>query len=403
MKCPDCGAEIPPSSKKCSNCGKELSSGFNYQNMEHELLNTVLEEENISAIKTPLAAKSAHAQPASEPNENEEEDGQEAEVKKQPLKLAAALFLCAAVCAGLVCFLNERPADYVYGKTETEYMNCLALMSQEKFGDAFESADLLLKEEPENLKYLALKNTICQNLDDTDAQKKVLHKIISLDTDNYQAYEQLLQIYLDEENQAEIVKLEKDAPNNVISDMLKENIVDVPFLVLTPGVYDSSQELEISSEKGHRIFYTLDGSSPKKKGRPYTTPILLEEGRYTVTAVCQNEKGIYGEESSADYQIGTDYESSDSQSSNSDEPLEPPSVYPESGMYSTPQLISIDVPIGYSAYYTWEQNTDLTPENGTLYAGGIEMPEGSSVLSVILADGNGNHSEVKQVSYRYQP
>ena len=46
--------------------------------------------------------------------------------------------------------------------------------------------------------------------------------------------------------------------------------------------------------------------------------------------------------------------------------------------------------------------TALTPQNGTLYTGGITMPEGSSVLSVILTDANGSSSDVTQVSYTYQ-
>ena len=79
-----------------------------------------------------------------------------------------------------------------------------------------------------------------------------------------------------------------------------------------------------------------------------------------------------------------------------------PQVYPQSGTYTTQQQITIDVPIGCQAYYSWSLGTALTPQNGTLYTGGITMPKGSSVLSVILTYANGSSSDVTQVSYTYQ-
>lgn len=302
MKCSNCGMELSTSSRRCIRCGKEVMQGFNYRNMEKELVNTVIEEE----IMTDMPEKKVfYKKPAEEEPEEEPVKG------KQWGKLGAALLVCAAVFAGAVFGLQSFSDEYVYGNTQAEYQNCLALMAQEDYAGALASAEALLKEDEENLEYLALKNIICQKTEDNEAQMEVLHQIIAADVDNYPAYEQLLQLYLQrDDNQAEIAKLAEDAPNSVIADMLKAYIVDAPYLELTPGVYDTSQQLEITSEDGHDIYYTLDGASPIEHGMRYSQPITLEQGHYTVKAVCCNESGIYGEEATGEYQIGISAENS---------------------------------------------------------------------------------------------
>ena len=389
MKCSKCGMELPDSCTVCSRCGSEISRDFNYNNMERELLNTVLEEEAINGMSE-NSMLDQHKEP--------EDETMYEEVKKQPGKLAAAFVVSAAVVAGTVFFLRSFSTDFEYEKTEAEYQNCLTMMAKENYKEALESVEILLKENADSLEYLALKNTICEKSGDSASQLKVLKKIIAADEDNYQAYEKLLELYLADEKQDEIKKLAENAPNAVIASMLKEYLVDAPYLELTPGVYDTVQELSITSEGEHSIYYTLDGTSPQENGTLYTNPILLEQDHfYTVKAVCKNERGTYGDEAFGEYQIGI----------NAVRPtpneIAQPDVYPDGGEYHTPQMINIDVPIGYQAYYSWSLGTELTPQNGTLFIGGITMPEGESTLSVIITDGNGNCSTVKQVSYHYQP
>ena len=419
-------------------CKESASQEFNYKNMEQELLHTVWEEETIPGIsgKSMLYGQQTELQTATgmkdqkgmrtireqnqfgEINEPEESDYDDEIHQKQPGKLALAVLAGAALFGGLAFFLQSFSTDYVYEKKEAEYLNCLKMMSEEDYSGALGSIDLLLKDESDSLAYLGLKNTICEKNGDSKLQKETLQKIISLDADNYQAYEKLLALYLEDENQEGIEKLAADAPNSAIAAMLGEYLVDTPYLELTPGVYDANQTLAITSEGNNSIYYTLDGSSPQEKGVLYTAPIPLEQGYiYSVRAVCKNERGAYGEETSGEYQIGIDavnrisdtgmmsgMEGTDGAENLPDTTqIEQPAVYPQSGTYTSQQRITIDVPIGYQAYYSWSAADALTPQNGTLYTGGITMPEGNSVLSVIVTDANGNSSTVKQVSYTYQP
>lgn len=433
MKCVKCGTEIPPSAQTCSRCGEAVSREFNYTNMEKELLHTVWEEETINGISgssmlyqqvKPQTIRNMEDQKGMRTikdhnayDEMDEMDEYEEEPQKQPGKLAVSLLASAAVFAGLAFFLHNFSTDYEYERTEAEYQNCLTMMAKEDYPGAMDAADLLLKEESDSLEYLALKNTICDRSGDSKLQMETLKQIINLDTDNYQAYEKLLELYLAEEDQESIEKLAEDAPNSAIASMLGEYLVDTPYLVLTPGVYDASQTLEITSENGNSIYYTLDGSSPQENGMLYSAPIPLEQNYiYSVRAVCKNERGAYGEEASGEYQIGINAVNrvsggqgtvSGTENAAGTDPagarIEQPQVYPQSGTYTSQQRITIDVPIGYQAYYSWSLGDTLTSQNGTLYTGGITMPEGNSVLSVIVTDGNGNSSAVKQVSYTYQP
>lgn len=398
-----------------------MKDEFNYKNMEKELLHAVWEEETIRGIQgeSILYQQAAAMQKGMSTIKDQgnyeqdyEEDYEEDEepFQKQPGKLALALLASTAAFAGIAFFMQSFSTDYAYEKKEAEYQNCLVSMTKKEYPNALASVDLLLKEDTDNLAYLALKHTISEESGDLKTQRETLKKIISLDADNYQAYEKLLAIYLEKGNQKGIERLAQDAPNSAIAAMLSEYLVDAPYLVLTPGVYDAGQTLSITSERGNDIYYTLDGSSPEENGIRYASPITLEQGYiYSVRAVCKNERGAYGDEAVGDYQIGinavnyiaetgiTDNTGMDTGGLSS-----APEIYPQSGTYTSSQQITIDVPIGYQAYYSWSAGTALTPQNGTLYTGGITMPEGSSVLSVILADANGNCSEVKQVSYTYQ-
>ena len=436
MKCTKCGMEVAASARTCSRCGEAVSLEFNYKNMEKELLHTVWEEETIHGIseaamryeqpkqlQTPAASKNQKGMRTIKNQNQFEEFGEMEEMEddelpqKQPAKLALSVLAGAAVFGGLAFFLHNFSTDYVYEKKETQYLNCLEMMANEDYPGALDSVDLLLKEESDSLDYLGLKNTICEQSGDSKLQKETLQKIISLDADNYQAYEKLLALYLEEEDQKSIEKLAADAPNSAIAAMLGEYLVDTPYLELTPGVYDASQTLAITSEGGNSIYYTLDGSSPEEKGMLYANPIPLEQNYiYSVRAVCKNERGAYGDETSGEYQIGIDAVNRFSNNAEGSEngitdgsgavtgiQIAQPEVYPQSGTYTTQQRITIDVPIGYKAYYSWAAADALMPQNGTLYTGGITMPEGNSVLSVIITDGNGNSSQVKQVSYTYQP
>ena len=59
------------------------------------------------------------------------------------------------------------------------------------------------------------------------------------------------------------------------------------------GNYEESIKVSITAEDQAKIYYTMDGTSPKKYGKLYSEPIVLKEERdYEIQAVCENEKGF---------------------------------------------------------------------------------------------------------------
>ena len=78
-----------------------------------------------------------------------------------------------------------------------------------------------------------------------------------------------------------------------------------------------------------------------------------------------------------------------------------PVVSPTDGVYSEIVMITIDVPDGCKAFYTWDGTDPVS--NGIQYMDPFPIIEGSSVLSVVIVDENGNASPIYRGNYIYQP
>ena len=79
-------------------------------------------------------------------------------------------------------------------------------------------------------------------------------------------------------------------------------------------------------------------------------------------------------------------------------PLEDaPAVTPSTGQYDQPTQIVIQVPEGYTAYYTTDRS-DPTEES-TKYTGPIDMPEGNTIFKAVLVNGKGRLTGVTTRNY----
>ena len=76
-----------------------------------------------------------------------------------------------------------------------------------------------------------------------------------------------------------------------------------------------------------------------------------------------------------------------------------PAVTPSTGQYDDYQQIKVVVPEGYSAYYTVDGTDPTTSESRILYSGPIDMPEGNTILSVVLMDQRERYSDVTKRNY----
>ena len=64
-----------------------------------------------------------------------------------------------------------------------------------------------------------------------------------------------------------------------------------------------------------------------------------------------------------------------------------PAVTPSTGQYEQPTQIVIQVPDGYTAYYTMDKSDPS--EASTKYTGPIDMPEGNTIFKAVLVNGKG--------------
>lgn len=77
-----------------------------------------------------------------------------------------------------------------------------------------------------------------------------------------------------------------------------------------------------------------------------------------------------------------------------------PAVTPSTGQYHEPTQITIQVPEGYTAYYTTDGSTPSAAS--TLYAGPLDMPEGSMIFSAVLISESGKMTSVTKRNYVLQ-
>ena len=128
----------------------------------------------------------------------------------------------------------------------------------------------------------------------------------------------------------------------------------------------------IRAEKDYDIYYTLDGSDPVKNGALYTQPLVLDENgkTYRIRAVCANNS-VYSDVMEADITIMIPAP-------------DMPIVTPDGGDFGVATTVSITVPDGCSAYYSWDGS--IPTAYSDRYYGPIEVPEGNHILTVVIID-----------------
>ena len=129
----------------------------------------------------------------------------------------------------------------------------------------------------------------------------------------------------------------------------------------------------------------------KENGIPYPQGgiPLNHTGNFEINAVCCNEKGIYSDIVTEEYQI--QFKKPDL-----------PSVSPDGGVFSEETTVTITQQKDCTIYYTWD-STDPTTESA-VYTEPIVVPEGDYVLSVMAVNNKtGLVSDIYRVNFGYHP
>ena len=190
---------------------------------------------------------------------------------------------------------------------------------------------------------------------------------------------------LTQEGKTNEVRLILKSADREVQNACAEYICETPVSNPAPGTYTTTHTLKLEGNC-QKIYYTLDGSTPTRKSKVYTEPIILREGTTKLKAFGVNDKNIESDVISRKYVIVLNAPKA-------------PKVTPKSGDYNKKTEIKITVPDGCKAYYAFDSEPDL---NSTVYEQPISMPVGYHRLNVILVAANGKTSKMTAMEYYLQ-
>lgn len=369
MKCTKCGADIKKGNLYCSKCGEEVQIVSAYNVMEDEFFldfqNETLDDEEPETMSEGFLA-----------------------LQKKKLYISILCAFIGFLTLLIPPFLTRMHSGAAEVKPD-RYKEFLCALSEADDKRAEECLNLALEETPEELSGYFWLAWLYGKQGAGEQQIETLRHILSLDKENIYACKELIEAYVRAGDFETLHELTEDYSDSRLAALFSEYSVEAPVAQLESESTRPGDVLTITAAEGLNIYYTLDDTSPITNGTLYYAPIYLEAGSYTLQAASCNEKGYYSPVISEQFTVETVYN------------LEMPRVTPDSGEFLVPQTIYVNVPEGCSAYYTWDGSEPTIYSKK--YNGGISMPVGNNVLSVILVDEYGNTSSVQRVNYIYMP
>ncbi len=364
MRCIYCGAEIKEGCIYCSACGKEAQIVPDYNEFEDDYINGLIG----SGAENDKLSREQQKKARAEKKKKEELRAKREQQKKiiiiSAVVISLAVIILVFVLVSSIKNKQNNSFDYQVEQAEKAEKNADNVKAVEYYERA-----LALDKDNIDVRY-ALAD-IYMEQDETDSAMILYKEIISLDASQIDSYRQLISIYESKEDYEAIASLAENVSDAKILALFDDYIVTPPVFSLDGGTYDSEISVGLSvSSDSTVIYYTTDGKDPIQYGDVFDTDIKFdEEGSYTIKAAAKSDKGLYSDVVSERYKI---------------EFKEPdlPVVNPDGGTFSAETTVLVDVPAGCEAYYTWDSSDPSI--DSEKYAGGITVPVGNNVLSVVI-------------------
>ncbi len=364
MRCIYCGAEIKEGCIYCSACGKEAQIVPDYNEFEDDYINGLIG----SGAENDKLSREQQKKARAEKKKKEELRAKREQQKKiiiiSAIVISLAVIILVIVLVSSIKNKQNNSFDYQVEQAEkaekdddtaraVEYYERALLLDKDNIDVRYALADIYMDEK------------------ETDSAMILYKEIISLDKSQIDSYRQLISIYESKEDYEAIASLAENVSDAKILALFDDYIVTPPVFSLDGGTYDSEISVGLSvSSDSTVVYYTTDGKDPIQYGDVFDTDITFdEEGSYTIKAVAKSDKGLYSDVVSERYKI---------------EFKEPdlPVVNPDGGTFSAETTVLVEVPAGCEAYYTWDSSDpNIDSEK---YAGGIPVPVGNNVLSVVI-------------------
>lgn len=331
MKCPNCGREMAEGTLYCEYCGEDIHIVPDFEpELELDIQQTISE--------------------MAEETEPDKADGEA--VNKKPeaagrrkkwfwyfIGALGILILAAAAAMGIWV--------YQYHSEAAQVKKAVRYTAEGKYEQAIGCYDraLELKGEDIELQFaLAEVYFLENNKAEYEYYLRSIVKNEAVTTEQLdRAYGKLIAIYRAREDYQTINDLLLGSKNEQILSIYQNYIAEDPQFSVNEGYYTSIQILKLSGGDNGKIYYTTDGSEPDETSEVYVSPVILENGDYTIRAVFINSNGVSSAVVTKEYHIDN-------------EVIPPPEVSLISGEYSSPISIEI-LEDGGEVYYTTDGST----------------------------------------------
>jgi len=284
------------------------------------------------------------------------------------------------IVANILDNKNKSSYNYNYSKG-TEYYNKKDYKSALPYFEKAEVADTSKK----NID-LKFKLYDCYvGVDNNDKAIEKLKEILSYESNNEKALTALASIYSSNKQGDKLTELIRKYEGTDGQKYLTNYVVAVPTVSKAAGKFDTEINLELVSDEGNTIYYTLDSTDPTSKSLLYSEAIAIKKGDTTVKAIAVNAIGTASDIVEQKYTV--DFKAPES-----------PDISPVSGTYQEGQKIEItNVKSGDTAYYTLDESEPT--KASTPYTGAFIMPTGNQVLKVLIINQYGLNSSTSSQNY----
>lgn len=399
MKCANCGAEIKVGCIYCSVCGKEAQIVSDYNLLEDDFLRNMLKEreekirgeaERKAPIKDSKEERHSAKERTQEPingrrGQEEAKNGkQKRRVKKRIIFAVSSIILLIVLIVAIVLMVgHSRDNSYDYQMEQARIC-----VEDKNYRAAEEFAVRALQLEEDSLEAKLLLADIYVLRGEEGKAITLLNEVCGKHRDHQEAYQKLIGLYADKKDYESIRNLSEKTEDEDVLKLFIEYFPQNPEFDSEEGVYAEEFSVGISAGEGDSIYYTLDGSDPRQ-GKEYQGPILIEPGQdVQIRAIARNEYELYSDEVEGEFQVEL-------------QKPEKPRVSPCGGSFYEAQEITVAVPEGCKAYYTWDGTTPNT--SSSQYTKPLTVPEGNNILSLIAVNEHGMSSDVQKCNYIYMP
>lgn len=415
MKCTYCGANIPDGELYCPSCGTEVQIVPEYNPLEDVLAKQVKGsidgstrpldlyedeefQENLSNTQPRRKSTQPRRDTGRQPSLQRRDTGRQQTVrskkeveerrrqqaaKKKALakKRRIRLFIIIAlifVAAGVTSFFIYQNS---YSSLIKKGNTALGQNDYTTANDYFDRA--VNKDATEPGAYTGLANVFVAQ-DDLDSAEEVFLDAITAQPANVDLYRACIEFYRSTKQTEKIPVLIDNCDDENVVEALNNYVTAIPEFSLEEGSYDDVQEVTLTSD-GKAIYYTIDGTDPTTASTKYSEPILLNEGETVVKAISVNKNDVPSMIASKTYSIELPV-------------ADAPAVSPSTGQHDAGTEITINVPEGYSAYYTTDGSD---PTSGSIkYTEPIAMPGGATtVFKAVLINVSGKSTQITTRTY----